>query len=286
MYPRIGQRPLVALRPADFDGLVGELEAAGRPPGTVRNVLVPVRAMLSDAVRLGVIASNPAARVDMPKPPKTGGQEIPIEHLRAIRDELIKLAPNDPMRPGTKDMLAVWAFDLALSSALRWSELAGLQWGVCVFDERSIRVERAVVLRQVKAPESGRERTIPMFQGAHDALRSLAARAVDRGLYGPNEYVIPTATGTPHDCSNWGYRIWQPALKEARLKGSGYRWHDLRHTCISRLVAEGADIALVQDVCGHSSAATTLAVYSHLTDTRRQTAATMYDPARGVAQSR
>lgn len=245
MYPRIGQRPLVALRPADFDGLVGELEAAGRPPGTVRNVLVPVRAMLSDAVRLGVIASNPAARVDMPKPPKTGGQEIPIEHLRAIRDELIKLAPNDPMRPGTKDMLAVWAFDLALSSALRWSELAGLQWGVCVFDERSIRVERAVVLRQVKAPESGRERTIPMFQGAHDALRSLAARAVDRGLYGPNEYVIPTATGTPHDCSNWGYRIWQPALKEARLKGSGYRWHDLRHTCISRLVAEGADIALV-----------------------------------------
>jgi integrase len=117
-----------------------------------------------------------------------------------------------------------------------------------------------------------------MFRGAHDALRALAARAVDRGSYGPNEYVIPTATGAPHDSSNWSYRIWRPALREAKLKGSGYRWHDLRHTCISRLVAEGADIALVQDVCGHSSAATTLAVYSHLTDTRRQTAATMYDP--------
>ena len=47
-----------------------------------------------------------------------------------------------------------------------------------------------------------------------------------------------------------------------------------------------ADIALVQDVCGHSSAVTTLAVYSHLTDTRRQTAATMYDPTCEVVQSR
>jgi integrase len=242
--------------------------------------------MLSDAVRLGMLASNPAARVDMPKPPKTGGQEIPIEHLRAIREALGKLAPDDPLRPGTNDMLAPLAFDLALSSALRWSELAGLQWGVCDFTERSIRVERAVVLRKTKAPKSGRERTIPMFQGAHDALRALAARALECGRYGPSEYVVPTVTGTPHDCSNWSYRIWQPALKEAKLDRSGYRWHDLRHTCISRLVAEGADIALVQDVCGHSSAATTLAVYSHLSDNRRQTAATKYDPMRGLLAER
>jgi serine/threonine protein kinase len=46
-------------------------------------------------------------------------------------------------------------------------------------------------LRKLLADE-GRARTIPMFQGAHDVLRSLAARALNRGRYGPAEYVIGT----------------------------------------------------------------------------------------------
>ena len=74
VLPRLGDKPLAELRPSDFDGLVADLETEGRPPGTIRNVMVPVRSMLSDAFRLGVLASNPAARVDMRAPPDSGGQ--------------------------------------------------------------------------------------------------------------------------------------------------------------------------------------------------------------------
>ena len=59
VFPRLGDRPLAALRPSDFDGLVADLEAEGRPPGTIRS-------MLSDAVRLGVLASNPALTLTCP----------------------------------------------------------------------------------------------------------------------------------------------------------------------------------------------------------------------------
>lgn len=150
--PRLGNKPLAALRPSDFDGLVADLETGGRLPGTIRNVMVPVRSMLSDAVRLGVLASNPAARVDMPAPPSSGGQEIPTEHLAAIREALTELSPADPLRHGTQDLLTALAFDLTVAAGLRWSELIALRWRSCNFDARSILIDEAIVLSETKSP--------------------------------------------------------------------------------------------------------------------------------------
>lgn len=59
-----------------------------------------------------------------------------------------------------------------------------------------------------------------------------------------------------------------------------YRFHDLRHTAVSRLVAEGADVKLVQAVAGHSKSSLTLDRYTHLTDERVSEAAKRFDPAR------
>jgi integrase len=58
--------------------------------------------------------------------------------------------------------------------------------------------------------------------------------------------------------------------------------HDLRHTCVSRLVAAGADVKLVQAVAGHSSPMITLNRYSHLLDARITDAADRFDPARAA----
>ena len=79
-----------------------------------------------------------------------------------------------------------------------------------------------------------------------------------------------------------GARVWQPALLEAGIDGSGYRWHDIRHSTVSRLIAQGADIALVQAVAGHASAATTLKIYAHLTAKRLENAALEFDPGQAL----
>ena len=261
LKPRLGQRPIVSLAPHDFDRLAGELEQANRAARTVRQIVAIARSALSDAVRLGIVTTNPASRVDMPLPEPTAGKEIPAGDLTKIRTALAELAPPDPLRPGELDMLAPLAFDIALALGVRWSELAGLRWRAVNFQARQVLIEEAIVLGQPKRPKSGRSRTVPMFDTAHTARGSLASRALDRGRYGPAEYVLAGPRGNPPDPSNWRERVWRPALHEAGLDGNGYRWHDLRHSTVSRLIAQGADIALVQAVAGHASAATTLKIY-------------------------
>jgi integrase len=57
----------------------------------------------------------------------------------------------------------------------------------------------------------------------------------------------------------------------------------LRHTCISGLVAAGADIKLIQQIAGHANPLVTLNRYSHLLDQRLTHAALHYDPAAKAA---
>src|SRR5207249_1662822 len=104
-----------------------------------------------------------------------------------------------------------------------------------------IRVERAYSREKLKRPksESG-VRAVPLFPSVDAALRELAARAVERGRYAPDELVFGSMRGTPLQPSNFRRRVWAPALDLAALADAGYRFHDLRHTCVSRLVAAGA----------------------------------------------
>ena len=59
-------------------------------------------------------------------------------------------------------------------------------------------------------------------------------------------------------------RALQPALTNAGLEHR--RWHDLRHTFASLLIAEGGNIVYVSRQLGHGSSDITLRLYSHLFD--------------------
>jgi integrase len=48
------------------------------------------------------------------------------------------------------------------------------------------------------------------------------------------------------------------------------RWHDLRHTFASLLIAGGANITFVSRQLGHTSSQITLGVYAHLLDGEEQ----------------
>lgn len=66
-------------------------------------------------------------------------------------------------------------------------------------------------------------------------------------------------------------RLWfERSVKKARL-ASKFRWHDLRHTFCSRLVAAGVPLLEVQQLAGHASYATTLR-YAHLSPDHRKKA--------------
>ena len=282
VLPRLGGRTLASLRTEDVDRLISELEADGKAPGTVRNVIVPLRKMLADAVRQGMLLANPAARADLPPAQDFGGKEIPPAHTEAIRKALLELAPLDPL-PRARDPFFVCLFDVALGTGLRLGELRALRWRDVDRERRLIRVERAYSRQELRRPKTDSGiRSVPLFSSVEAAFRELAARAVERGRYAPEELVFGSMRGTPLQPSNFRQRVWDPALRLAALEGEGYRFHDLRHTCVSRLVAAGADVKLVQVVAGHANPLITLKRYSHLLDARVTEAATRFDPAEAM----
>jgi integrase len=280
ILPRLGSRALSSLRTEDVDRLIAGLEAEGKAPGTVRNVIAPLRKMLADAVRQGLLVANPATRADLPPVQDFAGKEIPREHTEAIRQALTELAALDPLRR-EPDLFFVCLFDVALGTGLRLGELRALRWRDIDRERRLIRVERAYSRQEVRRPKTDSGvRSVPLFRSVEAAFRELAARAVERGRYAPEELVFASMRGTPLQPSNFRQRVWDPALRLAGLEAEGYRFHDLRHTCVSRLVAVGADVKLVQAIAGHANPLITLKRYSHLLDTRVTEAAERFDPAR------
>jgi integrase len=280
VLPRLGRRTLSSLRTEDVDRLIADLEAEGKSPGTVRNVVVPLRKLLADAVRQGLLLVNPAARADLPPAQDFAGKELPPEHTEAIRQALLEFAPLDPLRHDP-DLFFVCLFDVALGTGLRLGELRALRWRDIDRERRLIRVERAYSRQQLRRPKTDSGiRSVPLFPSVDAAFRELAARAVERGRYAPDELVFASMRGTPLQPSNFRQRVWDSALRLASLEGEGYRFHDLRHTCVSRLVAAGADVKLIQAVAGHANPLITLKRYSHLLDARVTEAAERFDPAR------
>jgi hypothetical protein len=76
------------------------------------------------------------------------------------------------------------------------------------------------------------------------------------------DLVFPNAAGGFEDAHNLLRRSFHPALRRAKLRT--IRFHDLRHTCASLLLAAGVSIKEVHAQLGHASAQVTLDVYGHL----------------------
>jgi site-specific recombinase XerD len=71
-------------------------------------------------------------------------------------------------------------------------------------------------------------------------------------------------------------RMWfELAVEEAKIPH--FRWHDLRHTFISRLVMKGVDLRTVQELAGHKTISMTVR-YAHLAPEHNQAAIEKLDP--------
>jgi integrase len=78
---------------------------------------------------------------------------------------------------------------------------------------------------------------------------------------GADDLIFPNLDGKPLCHSNLLQRGFYPALRRAGLRQ--IRFHDLRHTFASLLLANGEDVVRVSRLLGHSSPKITLDVYSH-----------------------
>ena len=85
------------------------------------------------------------------------------------------------------------------------------------------------------------------------------AEALRRGWGSVPEWVFCTEQGGPLDGDNLRHRIFYKLLDKAEMRR--IRFHDLRHTYASLLIAQGENLAYIRDQLGHSSIKLTVDTY-------------------------
>lgn len=146
---------------------------------------------------------------------------------------------------------------VALTTGMRAGEITGLTWERVDLDKRTLRVGLAKT-------EAGTGRTIPMNQTLFAVISQHAAWFAERfGELKPEWFVFAWGSPTPHDPSRPATNLqssWENAKERA---GVECRFHDLRHTAISRMAEAGAPDTTIMALAGHVSRQM-LARYSHI----------------------
>lgn len=74
--------------------------------------------------------------------------------------------------------------------------------------------------------------------------------------------MFTTRIGTPIRRAKLHLKSWKPLLRRAGVPD--LRFHDLRHTCATLLLAKGVHPKIVNEMLGHLSIAITLDTYGHM----------------------
>jgi integrase len=171
-------------------------------------------------------------------------------------------------------------FTVALALGLRQGEALGLKWDAVDFQAGTLQV-RAALQRVGKAwhlvePKSERSRrVVALPRMAIVALRAHRVRQKKERLLAGSRwhemgFVFTTRTGTPLAPRNLN-RAFKGLLKRANLPD--VRFHDLRHTAATFLLAQGVDARTIMETLGHSQISLTMNTYAHVLVEARQDAA-------------
>lgn len=258
VFPHIGHIKLKKLTPELVQQWLAKLAKAGRSANIRKKAISVLRVGLNSAVRLRLLVANPCNAVQKPK---------------VIRREITPLEPQDvvSLLDACKSHRIGGVIALACLTGMRKGELFALKWSAVNLKERILvvreSVEEVAGKRRTKSPktESGR-RVITLDDRAIEFLESRQKAAIKEGL-GPKEtdldLVFPDSQGGFLRGSNFDRYVWYK-IREAAGVPDTVRFHDLRHTQASLMLAAGIDLKVIQKRLGHSSFEITANTYAHL----------------------
>jgi integrase len=206
---------------------------------------------------------------------------VPRNVADAVKPPQLRKEEIQPLTPTqTKILLEAVGGDrfdalyvLAVTAGPRQGELLGLKWEDFALDRGLLQVRRTLSGTKGGEPvfsdpktAKGR-RSVKLTARAVEALKRHHARQLEEreelaGLWHNYGLVFPTRVGTPMNRHNLVARSFKPLLKRADLPE--IRFHDLRHTRATLMLAVGTNPKVVQETLGHANVTITLDTYSHL----------------------
>lgn len=243
VLPTLGDRAVSSVRPTDVQGLVKRW-SDDLSPSTVRVVFAVLRGLFKAAVQDRIIPASPCVGAKLPR--AGGGKTLTIPDVSTVH--------------GIADALpARWSAVayVAAGLGLRPGEVFGLRVEDVDFLRRSVTVHQQLDDRGRIGPlkTEASYRTVPL----PDVVAQRLAQHLER--HGGGGLVFAGQSGQPVK-RNTFENVWRRTVTAAGAQG--LRLHDLRHVYASALIHAGESVKTVQKRLGHSSAAMTLDVYSHL----------------------
>lgn len=267
VLPELGGLRLSEVRRVDLQDFADRLCADGLDPSTVRNTLMPLRAIFRRSVARGDVAVNP-----------TSGLELPA--MEGVRDRIAPPAEAAALLAALPERdRAIWA--TAMYAGLRRGELLGLRWEDVDLAAGVIHVERSWDAKEgVVGPKSraGR-RTVPIPAALREYLVEHKLRLGRHvGLVFGTSYTQPF---TPSNVRKRANAAWA----RAGLEPIGL--HECRHTFASLMIAADVNAKALSTYMGHSSVTITLDRYGHLMPGNESEAADLLDAylARALEQA-
>jgi integrase len=235
--------------------------------GTLQKLRTIINCTLGMAVDNELISVNPCNKIKLPKPKLKVNNWLTTEQFNQFLAEMQK--NNEQLYP----LIRVTGF-----YGLRKSEALGIKWSAVDFERGVIKIQHVVVesrgVRVAKdnTKNASSNRELPMNNEIAELLRTLkTCETANRETYGntyvENDYVFKWDNGRPYPPNSVTSKF------SELLDYYGYphmRFHDLRHSCASQMLADNWSIVDVSKWLGHATPTVTANVYSHLDQNRKQ----------------
>lgn len=270
--PALGHIRLRLLSPQHVQSFYSQKLEEGLSPGTVRNLHVVLHSAMENAVKWNLVSRNVVGLVTRPSKGDHEAHVLTIEQARTLIE--------------TAKQHKVWALlVVALATGMRRGELLALRWDDIDFQQERVFVRRAVsklngrgYVEHEPKTKKGR-RTIVLPSSVVDVLREQRGYVEElRGRAGDNwldlGLVFPNTRGNFIELA----KLWHMLDKVVKQAGLPHmRFHDLRHSAATIMLAMGIHPKVVQEILGHSSISVTMDLYSHVLPSVQQEAAGKVD---------
>jgi integrase len=251
---------------------MAQLKADGAKPGTVRNAVYTTSAVMAHGVDEGRLVRNVVSEVTNARkrtkrlPVSQPKEVVPLTLQQVdLIARHITVRPGHGQRPSTEHPEFAVLVRFAALSGLRAGELRGLRVECVDFLRSVVQVRETVaslrggVQADGQPPKSKQVRRVPVPRSAVEMLSEhLGERATQ-----PKAFVFPDPVHGGPLRWTWFYNVhFLPAVVRAGL--GAVRFHDLRHTFASQMLAQGETMLAVSKMLGHSTITVTERVYAHL----------------------
>lgn len=232
---------------------------------TVIHYHAVIHRALKYAVKIKTIQSNPAVNVERPRKEKFIGSFYDKKEINTLFD----IIQGHPLEVAIK---------LAAFYGLRREEIIGLKWTAIDFENNTLTIQHTVTecnldgkhieVASDTAKTDSSLRTMPLVTNFREMLlakkekqehyRKLCGRSYCKEYL---DYIFVNEMG-----ERWKPRYLSDGFKRI-LEQNGLRrirFHDLRHTCASLLLANNVPMKKIQEWLGHSDFSITANIYAHL----------------------